>query len=53
MGQVLCSSGRSESIRRLTESLCIDMNHTQTTLGWSPPHNIDQGLRAALPPLAR
>ena len=44
-------SGRSESVRRLTESLCIDMGHTQTTLGWTPPHTIDEGLRAALPAL--
>jgi len=45
-------SGRSESIRRLTDSLCIDMGHTQTTLGWHPPQTIDEGLRAALPTLA-
>jgi nucleoside-diphosphate-sugar epimerase len=46
-------TGRSEAVRRLTDSLSLDIGHTQTTLGWSPPHNIDQGLRAALPPLAR
>ena len=44
--------GQSEAIRRLTDSLCIDMGHTQTTLGWTPPHTIDEGLRAALAPLA-
>ena len=45
-------TGRSESVRRLTDSLCIDMGHTQTTLGWTPPHTTDEGLRAAMPPLA-
>ena len=45
-------TGRSEAVRRLTDSLSLDIGHTKATLGWSPPHNIDQGLRAALPPLA-
>lgn len=45
-------TGRSEAIRRLTDSLCLDIGHTQATLGWAPPHTIDEGLRAALPPLA-
>jgi len=44
-------TGRSESVGRLTDSLCIDMSHTQVTLGWTPPHTIEEGLRAALPPL--
>lgn len=45
-------TGRSESVRRLSDSLCVDMGHTQVTLGWNPPHTIEEGLRAALPPLA-
>lgn len=45
-------TGRSESVRRLTDSLCLDIAHTQSTLGWRPPHTIEEGLRAALPPLA-
>ena len=42
----------TEAIRRLTDSLCIDMGHTQTTLGWHPPYTIEEGLRAALAPLS-
>jgi nucleoside-diphosphate-sugar epimerase len=45
-------TGRSESVRRLSDSLCIDMGHTQATLGWTPPHTTDEGLRAALTPLS-
>jgi nucleoside-diphosphate-sugar epimerase len=42
--------GRSEAVRRLTDSLTLDIRHTQVTLGWQAPHTIDEGLRAALAP---
>jgi nucleoside-diphosphate-sugar epimerase len=44
-------TGRSEAVRRLTDSLSLDIGHTQATLGWNPPHSVEAGLRAALPPL--
>jgi nucleoside-diphosphate-sugar epimerase len=42
--------GRGEAVRRLTDSLSLDIRHTQVTLGWQAPHTIDEGLRAALTP---
>lgn len=45
-------TGRSEAVRRLTDSLALDIGHTHNTLGWQPPHTTDHGLRAALPTLA-
>jgi nucleoside-diphosphate-sugar epimerase len=41
-------TGRREAVRRLTDSLSLDIGHTQVTLGWQAPHTIDDGLRAAL-----
>ena len=42
--------GRGEAVRRVTDSLSLDIGHTQVTLGWQAPHTIDEGLRAALAP---
>lgn len=42
--------GRGEAVRRLTDSLSLDIRHTQVTLGWQAPHTIDEGLRTALTP---
>lgn len=39
-------SGRSETIRRLTETLEIDDRLIRTELAWSPPQSLDQGLLA-------
>ena len=36
--------GRAAEIERLTESLEIDLSHTQNVLGWKPEHGIQEGL---------
>ena len=33
-------AGRSDQVRRVTESLQIDMGHTQRTLHWQPPFTV-------------
>ena len=37
--------GREEMVRRLLESLQVDITHTRETLGWAPPVSVDEGLR--------
>ncbi|MDR3299603.1 MAG: SDR family oxidoreductase [Candidatus Accumulibacter sp.] len=37
--------GRADDMRRLCQSLQVDMRQTQTTLGWVPPLSVDEGLR--------
>jgi UDP-glucose 4-epimerase len=37
--------GRADDMRRLCQSLQVDMRQTQTTLGWVPPLGVDEGLR--------
>jgi len=37
-------SGRSEQIRRLTESLQVDASRLRSALDWTPPFSLDQGL---------
>ncbi|MDR2789042.1 MAG: SDR family oxidoreductase [Candidatus Accumulibacter sp.] len=40
--------GRAGEIRRLRQSLQVDMRQTQATLGWTPPLTVDEGLRRAV-----
>ncbi len=44
--------GRSDAVRRLTESLAVDTTAFRTRFGWTPPFTLGQGLRAALRPPA-
>lgn len=37
-------SGRTEQIRRLTDSLQVDVSHLRSTLDWVPPFSMDDGL---------
>jgi len=39
--------GRSYQAQRLLGNLQIDIGHTCTTLGWTPPVSVDEGLRLA------
>lgn len=39
--------GKQEVAQRLLGNLQVDICHTQVTLGWSPPINVDEGLRRA------
>ena len=39
--------GQREKARRLLGNLQLDIAHTCTTLGWSPPVSVDEGLRRA------
>jgi nucleoside-diphosphate-sugar epimerase len=39
--------GRREQAQRLMGNLQIDIDHTRTTLGWTPPVSVDEGLRRA------
>lgn len=43
--------GRSNTMQSLCGSLEVDISQTQKTLGWSPPFDIDAGLRLTLSPL--
>jgi UDP-glucose 4-epimerase len=38
---------RSGQLRRLCQSLQVDMRQTQAVLGWTPPLRVDEGLRRA------
>jgi nucleoside-diphosphate-sugar epimerase len=38
--------GRSGMAQRLCGNLAVDTSHTRTTLGWTPPHSLQQGLEA-------
>lgn len=40
--------GRREAVQSLCGSLVIDLGYTKQTLGWSPPFDVDAGLRLAL-----
>lgn len=40
--------GRSRDVDRLLGSLQVDSSRIRQTLGWSPPHTVDQGLRATV-----
>lgn len=39
--------GRGEILRRLCGSLCVDASKANRLLSWSPPLNVDDGLKAA------
>lgn len=41
------SLGKAEMAQRLLGSLEVDINHTQSTLGWIPPFSVEEGLRRA------
>ena len=36
---------KQNEIERLTGSLQIDISHTKTTLNWTPPVSVEEGLR--------
>jgi nucleoside-diphosphate-sugar epimerase len=38
--------GRSGMAQRLCGNLAVDISHTRSTLGWSPPQSLEQGLQA-------
>ncbi len=38
--------GRSGIAQRLCGNLAVDISHTRSTLGWTPPYTLAQGLRA-------
>lgn len=40
--------GKSGMAQRLLGSLQLDLAHTRTTLGWTPPLTVDEGLRRAV-----
>ena len=40
--------GMGSSVRRLTESLRVSIEHTRQRLDWSPPVTVEQGLRATV-----
>lgn len=35
--------GKSDMVRRLTDSLEVDISHTKETLNWEPPYSIESG----------
>lgn len=39
--------GKRDMAQRLLGNLQVDINHTRTTLGWTPPITVDEGLRRA------
>lgn len=41
-------TGRSGMIRRLVESFQVDITHTRTRLGWTPPLTVGEGLARAV-----
>ncbi|MFM9970261.1 MAG: NAD-dependent epimerase/dehydratase family protein [Burkholderiales bacterium] len=40
--------GFGGEIRRLTDSLQVDIGHIRDVLAWSPPHNFDEGIRQTI-----
>lgn len=42
--------GRGGMARRLLDNLQVDIRHTRSTLGWTPPLSVDEGLRRAVQP---
>jgi UDP-glucose 4-epimerase len=47
LGVAAAGLGRTERLRRLCQSLQVDMRQTQAVLGWTPPLGVDEGLRRA------
>lgn len=43
-------AGRSGMAKRLLDNLQVDIHHTRTTLGWTPPMSVDEGLRRTVQP---
>jgi nucleoside-diphosphate-sugar epimerase len=43
--------GRGEAVRRLCDSLQVDISEARRRLGWTPPLSVDDGLRSAVRPL--
>lgn len=37
-------TGRSEAVRRLSGSLCVDSSKIRSMLGWTPPFTMEQGI---------
>jgi UDP-glucose 4-epimerase len=37
-------AGRKDDVARLLDDLAVDSSHIRTTLGWTPPYTLDQGL---------
>ena len=46
-------TGRSTEISRLTDSLCVNLEPTRKLLCWSPPLDVDEGLRRAVESVKR
>ena len=38
-------AGRLPQFERLTQNLQVDMAHTRSVLGWTPPYTVEQGMR--------
>jgi nucleoside-diphosphate-sugar epimerase len=47
LGAAAAALGRSAEMRRLSQSLQVDMRPTQAALDWTPPIPVDEGLRRA------
>jgi nucleoside-diphosphate-sugar epimerase len=45
---MLAGIGRSDDLRKLTGSLCVDAAKARAMLGWKPPETISDGLRYAM-----
>ena len=43
-------AGRAEQVRKMAVPLTLDIGHTRTALGWSPPWSVQQSLQRALGP---
>lgn len=41
-------TGRCDMISRLTDSLRVDITHTQETLSWTPPYSVTQGFAKSI-----
>jgi nucleoside-diphosphate-sugar epimerase len=41
-------SGRSQQVKSLTESLCVNISSIKSKLGWVPPFTMQQGLRETI-----
>lgn len=44
--------GKRAAVQRLTESLQLDISHTQALLNWTPPHTVQHQMAQALKELA-
>lgn len=38
-------AGRLPQFERLTQNLQVDIEHTRSVLGWTPPYTVEQGMR--------